>query len=80
MIVGKYGQVEGGSCSKVVRKGHGVWVWKAIRGKWEMFKTRTGFTIGFGNMVKLWKNRWCRDSSLRESFPELYSITSSKDA
>ena len=80
MIVGKYGQVEGGSCSKVVRKGHGVGVWKAIRGKWEMFKTRTGFTIGFGNMVKFWKNRWCRDSSLRESFPELYSITSSKDA
>ncbi|RVW56377.1 hypothetical protein CK203_101734 [Vitis vinifera] len=52
MIVGKYGQVEGGWCSKVVREGHGVGVWKAIRGKWEMFKTRTGFTIGFGNRVK----------------------------
>lgn len=26
VIVGKYGQVEGGSCSKVVRKGHGVGV------------------------------------------------------
>ena len=54
MIVGKYGQVEGGS--KVVREGHGVGVWKAIRGKWEMFKTRTGFTIGFGNRVKFWKD------------------------
>ena len=52
VIVGKYGQVEGGWCSKVVREGHGVGVWKAIRGKWEMFKTRTGFTIGFGNRVK----------------------------
>ena len=49
MIVGKYGQVEGGS--KVVREGHGVGVWKAIRGKWEMFKTRTGFRVGFGNKV-----------------------------
>ncbi|RVX10936.1 putative mitochondrial protein [Vitis vinifera] len=47
VIVGKYGQVEGGS--KVVREGHGVGVWKAIRGKWEMFKTRTGFRVGFGN-------------------------------
>ena len=45
-----------------------------------MFKTRTGFTIGFGNRVKFLKDKWCGDSSLRESFPELYSITSSKDA
>lgn len=31
MIGGKYGQVEGGSCSKVVRKGHGVGVWGCER-------------------------------------------------
>ncbi|RVX20166.1 Signal peptide peptidase [Vitis vinifera] len=29
----KYGQVEGGWCTKEVREGHGVWVWKAIRGR-----------------------------------------------
>ena len=52
VIVGKYGQVEGGWCSKVVREGHGVGVWKAIRGIWEIFKTR----VGFGNRVKFWKD------------------------
>ena len=80
MIVGKYGQVEGGLCSKVVREGHGVGVWKAIKGRWEMFKTRTRFTVGLGNKVKFWKDKWCGDSSLRESFPKLYSIAFSKDA
>ena len=45
-----------------------------------MFKTRTGFTIGFGNRLKFWKDKWCGDSSLRESFSELYSIPSSKGA
>ena len=80
VIVGKYGQVEGGWCSKVVGEGHGVGVWKAIKGKWEMFKTRTKFTVGFGNRVKFWKDKWCGDSSLRESFLKLYSIASSKDA
>ena len=45
-----------------------------------MFKTRTGFTVGFGNRVKFWKGKWCGYSSLRESFPELYSIASSKGA
>ena len=77
--MGKYGQVEGDWCSKVVRKWHGVGVWKAIRGRWEMFKTRTGFIVGFGNGVKFWKDKWCEDSSLREFFPKLYSIASSKD-
>ena len=55
-------------------------VWKGIKGRWEMFKTRTGFTVEVGNRVKFWKDKWCGDSSLRESFPELYSIASSKDA
>ena len=45
-----------------------------------MFKTRTEFTIGFRNRVKFWKDKWCGDSSLRESFLELYSIAFSKDA
>ena len=37
---------------EVVREGHGVGVWKAIRGRWKMFKIRIGFKVGFENKVK----------------------------
>lgn len=29
--------------------------------------------------MKFWKDRWCKDLSLRDSFLDLYSIASSKD-
>ena len=77
VIVGK---TRGGWCSKVLREGHCVGVWKAIKGRWQVFKTRIGFKVGFGKKVKFWKDKWYGDSSLRESFPKLYSIASFKDA
>ena len=45
-----------------------------------MFKERTGFRIGVDNRVKFWIDKWCGDTCLRDSFPTLYSIASSKDA
>ena len=30
--------------------------------------------------MRFWKDKWCGDSSLRELFPELFSIGTSKDA
>ena len=38
------------------------------------------FKVGSGNKVKFWKDRWCGDVSLRDVFPNLFSIASSKDA
>ena len=62
-----------------VRERYGVGVWKAIRNGWEDFKVRACFRVGFGNMVKFYKDRWCRDFSLRDAFPNLFSIASFKD-
>ncbi|RVX16269.1 Transcription factor SRM1 [Vitis vinifera] len=55
VIVGK---TRGGWCSKVLREGHCVGVWKAIKGRWQVFKTRIGFKVGFGKKVKFWKDKW----------------------
>ena len=35
-----------------VREGHGVGIWKAIRGGWEDFKNKTRFKIASRNRVK----------------------------
>ena len=37
----------------------------------------TGFKVGSGN--KVWKDKWGGDVSLRDSFPEFYSIATSID-
>ena len=55
-------------------------VWKTIKNGWEDFKDKISFKVGSGNRVKFWKDKWCEDMPLRDSFPDLYSITSSKDA
>ena len=36
--------------------------------------------MGGGRRVKFWKDKWCGDEPLCESFPSLFSISLSKDA
>ena len=36
--------------------------------------------MGNGERVKFWKDKWCRDGPLCESFPSLFSISMSKNA
>ena len=31
--------------------------------------------MGDGTTIKFWEDVWCRDCSLKEAFPELYSIS-----
>ncbi|KAL6324547.1 hypothetical protein AAG906_013359 [Vitis piasezkii] len=45
-----------------------------------MLKEKTSFKVRPDNRMKFWTNKWCRDRALRDLFPTLYSITSSKDA
>lgn len=52
----------------------GVRLWKVIRNEWGVH-----FIIGEGRRVKFWSDSWCDDSSLRDSFPNLYTIGSSED-
>lgn len=56
-----------------------VGVWKTIKNVWDSIKVRYFFTIDNGRRVKYWKDSWCGDSSLKESFPSLFSIAFMKD-
>ena len=80
VIGGKYEQEEEGWCTKEVREGYCVGVWKTIRGGWEALKDRRGFRVGFDNRVKFWIDKCCGDTPLRELFLALYAIASLKDA
>ena len=44
--MGRMRRDEGGWCSKAVRKGYDVGLWKAIKRGWEDFNNRTSFTVG----------------------------------
>ena len=80
MIRGKFREEQGGWCSKEVRGGYGVGLWKAIRREWHVVSSRLSFVVGNGQMVKFWKDRWCGDSPLCVSFPTLFALAVSKDA
>ncbi|RVW39006.1 putative ribonuclease H protein [Vitis vinifera] len=76
----KYGVEEGGWCTRDVLGRNGVGLWKAIRKKWGLFDGRVAFHLGNGQRVKFWKDKWCGDEPLCESFPSLFSISMSKNA
>ena len=76
----KYGEEEGGWRTRDVIGRNGVGLWKAIRNEWLFLKSRLAYQVGNGRRVKFWKDKWCGDKPLCESFPSLYSIFLSKDA
>ena len=80
MIVRKYGEEEGGWCSRVLREGYGVGLWKAIRNGWKEFNNRVGFRAGNRRRVRFWKDRWCGEDPLAVAFPELFSISIDREA
>ena len=72
VIIDKYGEEEGGWCSKEVRGAYGVGLWKAIRKDWEIIRSRSRFIVGNGRKVKFWKDLWCEDQALKDAFPKTY--------
>ena len=48
--------------------------------EWDSIKDRVCFSISNGRRVKFWKDRWSGDSSVKESFPSLFSFATNKDA
>ncbi|RVW77264.1 putative ribonuclease H protein [Vitis vinifera] len=80
VISDKYGVEEGDWCTWAVSGRCGVGLWKAIRNEWLFLNSRLAYQVGSGRRVKFWKDKWCGDEPLCESFPSLFSISLSKDA
>ena len=59
VIVGKYGEEEGGWCSRTSKEGYGVDLWKVIQSGWKGFNNKLGFRVGNGRRVRFWKDSWC---------------------
>ena len=75
----KYGEEEGGWRTRDVMGRNGVGLWKAIRKKWGLLDGRVAYHMGNGQRVKFWKDKWCGDGPLCESFPSLFSMSMSKN-
>ena len=80
MIRGKYEENRGGWCSREVREAHGVGLWKGIRMDWELVGARISFSVGNKRRARFWRDRWCGDSPLCESFPSLFALSTEKEA
>ena len=56
-------------CSGKVRESYGVRVWKAIRRWCPLVNDKVSFVVGNGQRVRFWKDTWCGQEPLCNSFP-----------
>ena len=68
----KYGSEWGGWCTRLVNGPYGVGLWKYISQGWPSFPSHILYDIGDGSRVKFWQDRWCGETSLAVSSPELF--------
>ena len=80
VIVGKFGEEEGGWTTRKVRESHGMGLWKDIRKGWEEFFLRTSICIGDGRRTRFWWDFWVGDSKLKHLFPLLFKIATHNSA
>ena len=81
LVIGrKFGEEGGGWSTREVREGYGVGFWKDIRKGGSLMLKNIAFYVGGGRRVRFWKDKWCRNDTLCDSFPSLYPLADSKDA
>uniref|UniRef100_A0A2N9HSR5 Reverse transcriptase domain-containing protein n=1 Tax=Fagus sylvatica TaxID=28930 RepID=A0A2N9HSR5_FAGSY len=80
VIVCKYGCERDGWHSKEGRGRHGVCLWKHIQAGWSRFSRYVQYTVGSGDSVRFWVDRWSEEGLLREIFPAIYQIALHKQA
>ena len=80
VIVGKFGEVQGGWTTREVRESYGMGLWKDIRKGWEEFFLRTRICIGNGRRTRFWWDIWVGDSKLKDLFPLLFRIAAHNSA
>jgi hypothetical protein len=80
VIVCKYGCERDGWHSKEGRGRHGVCLWKHIQAGWSRFSRYVQYTVGSGDSVRFWVDRWSEEGLLREICPAIYQIALHKQA
>ncbi|RVW14439.1 hypothetical protein CK203_090793 [Vitis vinifera] len=79
VIIDKYGEEEGGWCSKEVKGAYGVGLWRAIRKDWEIICSRSRFIVGNGRKVKFGRICGVRTKLLKDVFPNLFRLAINKN-
>uniref|UniRef100_A0A2N9GD74 Reverse transcriptase domain-containing protein n=1 Tax=Fagus sylvatica TaxID=28930 RepID=A0A2N9GD74_FAGSY len=80
VIASKYGVGNGDWYTKEDRGGYGVCLWKHIRSGWQQFSRHVSFSIGSGERVSFWHDRWYGEGVMKDLFPTLYHIAQNKQA
>ena len=76
----KYGCAWGSWCTGSVVGPYGVSLWKYISRGRTSLACYIVYEIGDGSRVKFWRDRWCGETPLAASYPELYRFCRDKEA
>ena len=79
-MASRHGVVHRGWGTRPVRGSYGCGLWKGIMMGWDQFQNHLRFTVGMGDRVRLWHDRWCGDMALKDTFPTLFECASHQDA
>ncbi len=76
VIASKYEVNPGGWSTKSIRGSHGCGLWRSINAGWSAFVPYVDCVVGSGDRILFWTDRWCGDSPLKDTFPDLYACAS----
>ena len=79
VICWKFGQDQGGWVSCALRGASRISIWKEIRKEGDTVFPHV-FSLGNGGRLRFWKDVWCGEEALCDSFPSLYALAANKEA
>ena len=63
-----------------MRERFGVQSWKEIRKEGSLLSNNIVFSMENGRRVRFWKDKWCGNEALCDSFPSFYALVVSREA
>ncbi|KAG7990850.1 hypothetical protein I3843_02G045100 [Carya illinoinensis] len=80
VVHSKYGNLWGGWCTREGNGSYGVGMWKQIRRGWRMFANNTKLLVGEGTRISFWRDIWCGEEALKDTFPCVYLVACDQEA